>query len=450
MKSIYTAASTSSSTTYGNVMSFIKEKLVQSFPMGIFKDVNMNSELAFVNVRRRLGMNSLTEMKKLERPYMTLSPQFEVPSGDQYLYDIPLTKNFDNVEYGVSMNTLFPAIVNKRDNWDFVFKLNRDQIKFDVTIAMNTKIQQLDMYKFLVNHFTWERPFTVDASLESMIPREIVKQIGLLNAINIDDSDKNNIPTILQTMNRWSTYPITYKIRNGTATDEFFMYYNAHILCTYDNLTIDEGQKKNMADDLFQMRFSITAEFNLPGMYLLIGKDPKPRELDIDLGVISSNGYHDLIPLYTVTNFFQRYPEELNGFIYYINSRFTTDAKPGAVVDHLDITVLFDEDRKRTISRYVVNNIPITTLVKIILIKDDNELSNGNDYVVDWSKFSIDIMNPDNDATYRIVIYINNLLFEEEKTALVENQTKDKPGLDREFLLGAKGAPNKPCKPVKY
>lgn len=428
MEYIYTEASSSSSTTYGNIMAFVKERLTQCFPIGFFKDVNMTSEIAYVNVRRRLGRNTLNELKKLERPFMTISPRINVPTGDQYLYDIPLTKNYDNMEYGIDINTLFPIIRNLDDNYTFLYKLNRDQIQFEVTITVDTQIQQLDIYKYLVNHFTWERPFTVKSSLEAMIPREIIKNMCILSNIDIDNTKSNQIPIALQMLNRWTKYPITYKIRNGTALDEFFMYYNAEILMTYNDLSIEDVSRKNFADDFYQIRFNCIAEFNLPGLFLLTGNKKKPKELDIDLLVKEKDGYHDLIPLFTINNFFQRYPSERNGFMYYINTRFQTDCENGKNVDYLDISVLFDNDKISTISRYMANFIPIETLIECILLKD-GEIVSDNNWFIDWSKFELKISDADNNATYCLIIYINNNLFMEEIEGKIDNLFIDKPNL---------------------
>ena len=110
MESVYAVASSSSSTTYGNIMTSFKEIIMQHFPINFFKDVNLTSEISYVNIRRRLGRNTLNEMSKLERPYLTINPQIQPPNGDQYLFDIPLTKNFDNMEYGIQKNTLFQLL----------------------------------------------------------------------------------------------------------------------------------------------------------------------------------------------------------------------------------------------------------------------------------------------------------------------------------------------------
>ena len=406
-------------------MTFVKERLTQSFPAGYFKDVYLSSEIAYVNMRRRLGRNTIKEFSKLERPFVTITPQINPPSGDMYLYDIPLTKNYDNIEYGIDANTLFAIIKNNDDGYTFGYKLNRDQIQFEITITVDTLIQQLDLYKYLVNHFTWERPFTVKGSLEAMIPREIVKQMGLLSNINIDNQKSNQIPTILKMMNKYTRYPITYKIRNGTALDEFFMYYNAEILLTYNDLSLEPVSRKGFADDYYQIRFTCVAEFNLPGLFVLSGHKPKPKELDVDIKVKEHDGYHDLIPLYTISNFFSRYPSTKNGYLYYTSTRFQTECTGNSLTDHLDIDVLFEDWQIDIIHRYQSTNIPIETLIDPILLKDGEEMK--KDWNVDWSKMKLTIENANNKSTYCFILYINNNLFSEEKIENTENTQTDKP-----------------------
>lgn len=425
MENIYTVASSSASTTYGNIMSLIKEKVIQDLPIIHFKDVNLTSEIAYVNVRRRIGRNNVREMVKLERPYLTISPQINAPSGDIYLYDIPLTSNQDSIDYGISLNTLFPIIKNKDDKYTMLYKLNRDKLRFEITITVDTELQQIDIYKYLVNWLTWDRPYVIDTSLEAMIPREIVKHMAFLSNINIDDPGDNQVPVALQMMNRWTLYPITYKIRNGTALDEFFMYYNTKLLFSYTDLDPGQVSRKNFADDYYQLRFSCEVDFNLPGIFVLIGEKPKPRELDVDIQVKEKDGYHDLIPLFTINNFFSKYPLKKNGFTYYMNARFKTDCKNGSTVDRLDLSELIEPDKIRTISRYNANSIPVETLIEVILLRDGNPVPSTS-WSIDWNTFELKIEDANNTDTYCIVLYINNNLFMEEAEDTIEEKLSDK------------------------
>ena len=429
MESVYAVASSSSSTTYGNIMTSFKEIIMQHFPVNFFKDVNLTSEISYVNIRRRLGRNTLNEMSKLERPYLTINPQIQPPNGDQYLFDIPLTKNFDNMEYGIQKNTLFQLLKNETDGYTLLYKLNRDQIQFEITITVDTLIQQLDLYKYMLNHFVWDRPFTTKSSLEAMIPREMIQSVGLLSNIDIEDADSNPIPLILNMMNKRSYYPITYKMRNGTSLDEFFMYYNVELLINYTDLNIDQVNRKGMADDFYQITFHASVDFNLPGAFVLVGNKPKPKCIDIVLDSRNPDGSHDLIPLYTINNFYSKYSPMKNGFILYTSSRFQTEQDSRTLRDILDMTVLFDQPYIDTIRKYHANNIPIQTLVNIILAKDGEELLEEKDWYMDWNRMNMIIENADDSATYCVIIYINNVLFNENIMNDIEDRQSDRKGL---------------------
>lgn len=425
MENIYAMASSSASTTYGNIMTFVKEKIIQLLPIIDFKDVNLSSEIAYVNTRRRLGRNSLREISKLEMPYMNITPRIQAPSGDMYLYDIPLTKNYNNIEYGVSRNTLFWILRNTDDGYFLTYKLNRDRITFDVEITVDTLIRQTDLWKYMLNWFTWERPYAVPTCLESMIPRHMIKMMGKLSNIDIDNEKSNQVPIMLQMMNRYSRYPITYKMRNGTGLDEFFMYYQTYVMLEFAELQVDEVNRKNFADNFYQIRFQCTADFNIPGLYALIGEKKPPDIIKDDLRVIEPDGNNDLIPLFTVHNFYNRYPTIKNGFLFHTTARFKID-ETDKLSESLDIGRLFDNWRLDVIHHYDNTHIPMGTLINPILLKDGKELEEGKDFNVHWNTMALEIFNPDSKATYQLVIYVNNNLFIEERMDDVEGDWKDK------------------------
>lgn len=426
MENIYDVASSSASTTYGNIMTFIKEKLIQMLSACTFKDVYLTSEIAYVNMKRRLGRNSMRELAKLEKPFLTINPQIQPPNSDLYLFDIPLTKNIDHMEVGLDAGTLFPFVKNRDDFYTMLYKLNRDQIQFECTITVSTQIQQIDIYKYMLNHFVWDRPFAISTSLESMIPRQIIHHAGLLSNIDITDTKVNQIPLILKMLNRYASYPITYKMRNGTSLDEFFMYYTAQVLTTFSDLSPDSGNKKGFAEDFYQITFRVTTDFNLPGVFILAGEKPKPRALRV---VLDSKGAdsHDLIPLYTINNFYSRFENIRNGFLLYTSSRFQTEADENTKEDSLELSTLFEPEYLRVLEDYYANNIPMRTLIDIILVKDGKELTSG--FYMKWNKMELIIENADDKATYCIVIYINNNLFSEEISKFHEENMTDKKGI---------------------
>ena len=425
MENIYTIASTTASTTYGAAITIVKEYLMKLFPIHKLKDVHISSEIASMNIRRRLGRNTTKELSKLERPYMVINPQLQSPNSDLYLYDIPLTKNFDNMEIGVQRNTLFPILRNETDCYTLNYKLNRDQLQFEVSITVDTQIQQIDMYKYILNHFVWERPYVIESSLEAMIPREMILYMGRLSNIDIMDTKRNQIPTMIHMMNRNSRYPITYKMRNGTGLDEFYMYYNAHLLINFTDLNVDSVNRRGMADDYYQLTFRVTLEFNLPGVFVLTGHKPRPKAIAVDLKVEEEGNSYDLIPMYTVNNLYAKYTQDRNGFSLYMTSRFKTEKEQHQKKDTLNLSVLFEQEYLDIFKQYYETGSNMHTLCEIYLIKDGTELQETVDWSMSWDTMNVEITKSDYIATYCIVIYINRKLFNDLIVLYIDHTKND-------------------------
>lgn len=426
MDNIYAVASSSSSTTYGSVMVAFKEEIIRKFPPNQFTDVHISSEVAYVNFRRRRGRNTTNEIAKLKKPYMTIQPQIQPPNGDMYLSDIPLTKNIGNVEHNIMTRSLFPLIINKEDGYSLMYKMNRDQLQFDCRIRVETLIQQIDLYKYMQNHIWWDNPHIVKAPIEAMIPREIVSQMNMLSNIHINDTKTNQIPTALVNMNHFACFPITYKMRTGTASDEFFMYYTPELIVTLTDLSPEGGNMRNMISDYYEITFRATVDFNLPGVFILVGEKPKPDTLKISLDV-NDHGTHDLIPLYSIHNLTSKYQDD-DGYVFLTLARFQTESDPKTKKDTISLDVLFDEKQLNVIRSYVKNELPTEALVHLYITKNNEPLDTGESDIK-WSTMTLTINNADDTATYTILIYVNGVLFNEELGIVRDKAMRDKDSL---------------------
>ena len=427
MEGIFSVASSSTSTTYGNVACSIKELILSKFPYDFFKYVNISSELAFRNIRRQFGRNTNNEFAKRRKPYLVIKPIYSVSSSDQFLFDIPLTKNFDNIECGLDKRYLFNIFKDPDNGYNLKFKMNRDKIDFDITITLSTLHAQIDIYKAMLNQFVWERPYVHRTALEVMIPRSMIRQIQELSGIGDQESC---VPITMNYLNRISNFPITYKMKNVTGRDEYFMYYNHDMIVNFTDLNIEEGNKKNMVDDYYNITFRVSAEFNLPGLFLLEGNSDKLLTIKADL--VDRDVYNDanteFIPLFTLNNFYSRYPSFIDGYRLYTSSIFNVEDTRNKR-DTLDISPLFEPDIKRVIGENVSFGVRIEPILKIIILKNNEELEKDKDWDIDYHNLIVGIMNLDKDATYRILIYLNNIQLNERLVELSEEKKKDMPKL---------------------
>jgi hypothetical protein len=430
MEGIYAVASSSSSVTYGNIASFIKEMLINNFPYNFFKYTNITSEIAYRNIRRQLGSNTSNEFYKRQKPWLIIRPQISVPSGDAYLYDTPLTKNYDNIEYGVDKRTLLPLIHDPDNSYKVLYKINRDQMSFDITLTVPSLTRQIDVYKYLVNNFVWERPYTVASSLEAMIPRDFVNFIGKITNVDImpEKTGPAMIPIMIQQLNKFSRYPITYKVRNATSLDEFFMYYTTELLITLSDLSLDDVTKKNMVDESYNINFRINVEFNLPGMFFLAGTKPALSQVYVDIRSSGGDSIVDYIPIYTLNNLYEKYKPVVDNYRLYLSSIIQTS--PDAITeDTLDISNFFEDAYTKVINETCKFNVSVDTLIKVIMVKDSVELIRDTDWNIDWNTKIVTIKNPDSTSTYRIIVYMNSILMNEKISEFTDDNNNDKSKL---------------------
>lgn len=426
MNGIITMASSSSSSLYGNVGCAIRELIMSKFPYDYFKYTNVSTEVAFRNFRRFFGRNTTEEIRKRRFPYLIMQPIYQIPDPDSFLQGIPLTKNIDDLQFGVDSRNLFTVVKDNKYDYNLKFKLNRDRIEYDVRIAVATLHQQLDLYKALVNHIIWDRSYYHNAALEAVIPKSIITYMSKLCRMDIDQNPEL-IPIFIKHLNDCSAgYPITYKMRNASATDEFFMYYMHNLVVTFTDLSIESVNKKGMVDDFYELTFRVSAEFNLPGLFVIDGNTEKARKIKVDLISTSALDYEnnanvDYIPLFTISNLWNRYPKDLDGMQLYGTTIFTTNAKSIDKTDTVDISCVFDSDHIRVLRLYSGYQMRPDTITRVIILKNNEELDPKSDYYVDWNKLQVVIKNPDNLATYRLIIYINSNKFNDVLRDAMDN-----------------------------
>lgn len=437
MNGIYTMASGSVSSLYGNVTAAIRELIISKFPKDYFKYITTSTELGFHNMKRQFGgTNGKAEIKKRRKPYLVIQPNFQEPDHDTFLQEIPLTKNIDDLQYRVDRRYLMDIIRDPKYGYNLQFKINRDRIEFDVRIVVTTLHQQLDIYKAIKNQIVWERSFVKPTALEAVIPKTMMHHIGKLCKMDIQN-DPYMTPILLDHLNGCSKYPITFKLRNASTTDEFYMYYMHNMVITFYDLNLEEGVKKDMVDDHHNITFRVSADFNLPGLYIISGNLQKLREWKVVLSV--DNEEHrtiepvvesEFFPLFTIDNIYAKYPPEVDGMKLMGSARFTCDKKSmRGTSDYLNISSLFSQDQEKIIKAYTGFMINPDTLVRLHVLKNKEELVLGEGYKMDWQSMFMEICHADLDATYRLVVYINTRKLNEMMAQIPEYKSREKSGL---------------------
>jgi hypothetical protein len=254
-----------------------------------------------------------------------------------------------------------------------------------------------------------------------MIPKAMIEYIGKIAGIDITQStpESNQVPLIMHYLNGHSRLPVTYKVRNSTSVDEFFMYYRTRMLLDFSELNLGDGMKKNSISEYYTLTFRVTTEFKLPGLYALIGDHyRKYNGLKFDSVVSTpSIGGLDMIPLYTYTNLYDR--DDMNsadGFQFYTSTIVQTDKDKAGQDEIIKLNEIVPTDHMAVLNKLIHDNVTPETIFRFRLIKNSHELlvNCGNEeYVtpceweIDWHRKRIVIHNTDPTATYRILTYAN-------------------------------------------
>lgn len=428
MDSIYSVASSSSSVVYGNVAQHVKELVKNMFPKDFFTYEHISTEIAYRHIRKRLGANSKKNLSVRRKPYLVIRPMISVPD-EMYLYETPLTANMDHLHNVFDKRMLLPIIQNTEEGMGLSFKLNRDKIEFQVTLTLATLNQQIDLYKSLANIAFWNRPFTKRLPMEFMIPRGIICAIA--NGHNMDINDEVYAAHIfLDYINKHSKYPITYKMRNSTAKDEYFMYSNQEILFTLSDLELTEGSMKNMANDAFELSFRVTAEFNLPGLFVLFGSDEMKEKVMTEYVIAEAVSDKMSFPLFTIENLFTEFELD-NGFKKFKSSILGMEPNKITGNDVTDFGVLLGDGFKKVIREYYTNHVDISTIAIVQLYKNNDLLVQGTDYDIDWYKTTMTTYAPSMEDTYRMIIYVNTIKLNDVLVDYQDSTRSDKPELTK-------------------
>ena len=407
MQTILSTGTSSSSHTYGNVSSAVKEIIKSTFPENFFKYTHISTEILSKEMKED-RINTDTEFYKKTKPILTINPSFSsVAEEDKFLGGSLLVSGNNKFNSTISKLILMNLFNDTDNDLQLSYVMNRDRLIFEINIFVDTLFSQLDVYKNMQNQMNLDSPMFVNTSLESMIPRSMIEYIGKMNNIDINDEKQSGL--ILEYLNRHASYPITYKMRNSSSRDEFFMYFNISLLITFSELEISDSNKKGLVDDSFTITFKTTVDFNLPGAYYLIGDRSKPDGLSLDL-VVGDSYQKDFIPIFTIYNLFDNIKSSKENFKLYSTCLFKTEDENNGDKDELPLDALFkSKEIIEVIQYHIANSIPIECFLEVCLIKDREKCEYGKEWLINWNTLTLTILESDNSSTYRIILFVDNL-----------------------------------------
>jgi hypothetical protein len=382
--------------TFGNVTAFITEYVKNLFPKNYFNTVNISSTVAYRYFN--IFDNTSREFIKKRKPMLIIRPRIEFNDDNTFLNGTFLTSritdNYMDLDYG-NLQSFFS---DQKNGLHIKFLMNRIKMSFDVSVIVEQQMEQINQFFYVKNRVRQEHPFYIKTFLESNLHKNMVKAIA--KAANIDPS---NSKAVLDYFNNNSSYPLTYKMKNSTGSDEFFRYYPAVVDTMFTGLTMDDGSKKGFISDAFTINFTVTTEFNTAGLYYFFSQMPEIiDQINIDIDADNS-----IIPIFTLNNLFD-FITPPAGWNLFNAPLFKVSVDKGS--DTLEVGDMFNSSIKTCITYHLEKGISLDSLMKIFVIKDNEALiEEDGDYSFDYEKLILTVNKNNTTSTYRFLVYINTL-----------------------------------------
>lgn len=423
----YSMASASMAHTYGNIATFVNHWLLDLFPKNYFKTNYINSTIAYRDFATY--NNNRKEFIKKQKPMLLLRPRIEIDTQDE----LPINQTYlanriydvmnDDIDTG-NLQTFF----DDRDNKRYIqFLLNSLRITFDVTIVVETMMEQINLVHYFKNRVRQGYDMTVLAYMESFISRDIMyllaKDAGFEDVfLEEPENRKHTMGDFLSYVNNNSLYPVTVKYKNASGRHEFFRYHPTYVNMAITGLSIDEPSKKNQVVDECYINFSLRCDFNTAGMYLYLSNNDAIFADDVTNPSIENEIKTDMVPVITPQRIYGRTLP--NGWQVFTTPAFDidTDERPYP----LDFSVLLNTSLNEAVNYHKKHGIPLTTFMNVEILKNNRTMEiERNEYEIDWDNLTVYVNNCNILQEYRFILsvntqYLNDLLsdivkFKEER-----------------------------------
>lgn len=400
IKNTTAMCNTSASHTYGNILSVMEKYILQEiFPPDFFKTVTLSTTL---------GSRQLThlpnQLHKKAMPIMVMAPRIVFGQEDnRFLANTLINSRITNTHSFYGDGSLIPLAEDKRKGLYVHGHYNRAVMYIDVVLSFDTFNEQVNCMSLLHNMVPIGHNQFIRAPLELYIPEGFCKLIGEITDVPV--KDKESVYKFLTYMNSIWFHPITYKLKGGSNSDEFFMYYIADIDAVFQEPQQGSGIKDGQIRRGYDITFTIRCDFNTIG-YLTLNTPKLKKQIHLPYEDNSS-----IVPIFSdVIN--------LNDFdlpvgwsllswpIFKLNYNENT----------ISIDPILNQSLRAVIDHHLKFGIPMERFIRIEF-RENGEILTDELYYIDWGNRLLKLAKPNYRRTYRLIIsvsheYVNNLIKE--------------------------------------
>lgn len=392
---------TSSSHTYGNVASIVKQFLIDQFPEDTFNTITISTTLA-----NKQLLHTPTQLSKLKAPLMVISPRIDFGQDDDRFLGHTLMNDRITNQYNLwGDGSLIPLAYDKYHKIHIHGHYNRAVMYFDIVLSFNTFIEQTNWMSYIHNMLPINHNQFIKAPLELFIPDEFNNLLSDLSGVPIETQNDQSVYEFMKYMNSIWMHPITYKLKGSSNNNQFFMYYISDIDYLIKDPTPNPGMKDGQIHRGFDITFTMRCEFNTIGYFML--NSPVIKK------VVHINPKTDraIVPIFTDRFNFDDFQLPVGWSILGFPV-FKLDKGE----DHISIDNILNKSIRTVIDYHLKYNIPISRFLKF-QFRENDQILHHEHFSIDWKNRVLTLMHPDYQKTYRLLItvsydYINNLIKE--------------------------------------
>lgn len=397
IKNTAAICNTSASHTYGNVLSVVEKYIVDLFPKDLFKTITASTTLA-----SRQVTHLPRQLHKKELPMMVLVPRIMFGQDDnRFLSHTLINSRVTNTHNIWGEGSLIPLAQDSRKRIYVHGHYNRAVMYVDVIMSFNTFPEQINYMSYIHNMIPIGHNQFIKAPLELYIPEEFCKLLG--NVVKVPVKEDNSVYRFLTYLNTIWHHPITYKLKGGSNSDEFFMYYIADIDAVFQEPQAGPGIKDGQVRRAFDISFTVRCEFNTIGYFTLNSPEfKKPIKIQAKDNLTIAPIFSDVINL---NDFSLPVGWTILGWpIFKLNYNENS----------ISIDDILNQSLRIVIDHHLKFGIPMDRFIKI-QFRENGQILNDELYFIDWRERRLIITHPNYHRTYRLIVtvsheYINTLI----------------------------------------
>ena len=385
---------------YSLCVEYMKKWFLTKFSPDTFKSIYVEGKNIYDDFRSL----SRLELLKRQKPSLTITPSiswdFNNENIDTYPYGMELY-----VQTGKFKNSFFTC---PETNSYMGIGMETLLMPFNFRIRLETRAQQLDLYKFI--KLACRVGFTngEDVDLDFHIPYELIIQLAKDNGFEVVSKETTSgveqsiadIPKFLRWLNMHSTLPFLYKHRTLNGRNEFFLRMtNMYVHVRPMDLSADDGEREGHLTNNFTIELNTEVRFPAPKMYAYYSDN------EHKLHTVYGAWYQPNGPISTCYTFKGSTIPDSNryGWSLYMSTTYEIDEEELNKPLNIDISELLSGDIGDCI-RYCIDTGVSPSIFCDFIFYNGGEYMNGT---FDWASLSFNGTNPVRTSGTYIGVYID-------------------------------------------